>query len=397
MSYVPFARKYRPKRFSEVVGQDSLVKILRNGVRVKRISSAYLFFGPRGVGKTTLARILAKSLNCKNPREGEPCLECENCKEIERGSFPDLIELDAASNRGIDEIRDLKERITYRPVKGKYKVYIIDEAHMLTKEAFNALLKTLEEPPPNTLFILCTTEYEKIPPTIISRCQRFAFSRIEEGKVVSFLKEVCRRENIEYQEEALGQIAKLSEGCMRDALSLLDQASTYGEGKVSLKELEGLLGIVSEGKVFDFFKLLLKGKVREALDFLDELYERGINLQRFWENLESMVFDALLFKATGDAELLKKRPYLEEVKGSLSELLYLENLISRAKLELRTRPPLRAYKVSVIKTYLLKEVIPILSLNLKVEKPKDEERKKDFLEDVKERFSAKILKEENEG
>jgi len=186
--YIPFARKYRPKYFREVVGQEIPVRILKNAIKLNKISHAYMFSGPRGVGKTTVARILAKAVNCLNPSEGEPCGACENCLLIDKGTFPDLIEIDAASNRGIDDIRSLRESVNYTPMKGKFKIYILDEAHMLTKEAFNALLKTLEEPPPSTIFVLCTTEADKIPPTIASRCQRLMFSMVSKEKVVDYLE-----------------------------------------------------------------------------------------------------------------------------------------------------------------------------------------------------------------
>ena len=209
MVYIPFARKYRPKKFSEVVGQTAAVRTLKNAIKTNRVAHAYIFAGPRGVGKTTIARILAKVLNCLNPTpEGEPCGECEHCKAIDKGNFPDLVEIDAASNRGIDDIRQLKESVSYAPIKGKYKVYIIDEAHMLTKEAFNALLKTLEEPPPRTVFVLCTTELDKIIPTIQSSCQRINVKRIPEGLIVERLKEICSLEGIKYEENALRVIPK---------------------------------------------------------------------------------------------------------------------------------------------------------------------------------------------
>ena len=229
--YIPFARKYRPKTFSEVVGQEVPVRVLKNAIRLGKLSHAYLFAGPRGTGKTTIARILTKAVNCLQPKEGEPCGVCENCVAIDKGSFPDLIEIDAASNRGIDDIRSIRDAVSYAPIKGKYKVYILDEAHMLTKEAFNALLKTLEEPPPRTIFILCTTEYEKIIPTILSRCQRLIFSKLREDQIVENLKRICQKEGLECEEKALYMLAKLSDGGMRDAVSLLDQVSTYGEGR----------------------------------------------------------------------------------------------------------------------------------------------------------------------
>ncbi|EDP75425.1 DNA polymerase III subunit gamma/tau [Hydrogenivirga sp. 128-5-R1-1] len=359
--YVPFARKYRPKFFREVVGQEVPVRILKNAVKNDRVSHAYLFAGPRGVGKTTIARILAKSLNCLNPKEGEPCGECENCQEIDRGNFPDLIEMDAASNRGIDDIRALREAVSYTPIKGKFKVYIIDEAHMLTKEAFNALLKTLEEPPPRTVFILCTTEYEKILPTILSRCQRIIFGRVSDDKVIDYLKDICEREGLECEEEALKSIAQASEGCMRDAASLLDQASVIGEGKVTQEAVESFLGILSAEKVREFIRLLLNSDTDGAVRWLNELYRKGYNLSKFWDNLEEEIRRAILVRSLKDPFGVVENPEdYEEFKGyTLEALLYLENLVNRGKLEARSRPAIKAYELAVIKSTIIKDILSL--------------------------------------
>ena len=385
MTYIPFARKYRPKFFREVIGQEAPVRILKNALKNNRVAHAYLFAGPRGVGKTTIARILAKALNCKNPVDGEPCGECENCREIDKGIFPDLIEMDAASNRGIDDIRSLKEVINYRPIKGKHKVYIIDEAHMLTKEAFNALLKTLEEPPPNTTFVLCTTEYDKIIPTILSRCQRIIFSKVPKKKVIEYMKIICEKEGLECQEEALELLAVASEGCMRDAASLLDQASVYGEGKVTKEVVEGFLGILSKETVRKFLKHLLNSEVDEALSFLREISEKGYNLTRFWESLSEEVRNAILVKSLKNPEkLIEDWQDYEEFKSyPLEALLYVENVINRGTQEARTREPLWAYELAVIKTQIVKDILPVSQLGRVVVKEKEEVKQTEIKQEQK--------------
>lgn len=394
--YIPFARKYRPRKFSEVAGQEVPVRVLLNAVRQNRLSHAYLFAGPRGTGKTTLARILTRAVNCLNPKDGEPCGECENCLAIDRGSFPDLIEIDAASNRGIDDIRSIRDAVSYSPIKGRYKVYILDEAHMLTKEAFNALLKTLEEPPPRTIFILCTTEYEKILPTILSRCQRLIFSKLREEDIVSYLKMVCQKEGLDCQEEALRAIAKVSDGGMRDALSLLDQASTYGEGKVSSELIEEFLGIVSQERVRDFLRLLLNAQVDSALSFLREISLKGFNLLNFWDSLEEEIRTLILYKSLKNPELvIKVEDFHKEMEGvPLNALLYLEKVVNTARVDARTREFLKACELAVIKTTLIKDLVSLSELvsmlrsgvALKPEEEKVQEAQKEPTQEQKDPF-----------
>ncbi|WP_448587742.1 DNA polymerase III subunit gamma/tau [Thermocrinis sp.] len=361
--YIPFARKYRPKRFSELVGQEVASKVLLNAVRLGKLANAYLFAGPRGTGKTTTARILTRAINCLRPTDGEPCGECENCLAIDKGNFPDLIEMDAASNRGIDDIRALRDAVSYTPIKGKHKVYILDEAHMLTKEAFNALLKTLEEPPPRTLFILCTTEYDKILPTILSRCQRIIFSKLKEEDIVKFLKLICERENLRCEEKALYTIARISDGGMRDAVSLLDQTATFGEGEVKEEVIEEFLGILSQEKVRDFIKLLLAGDVDGALSFLRDIRDKGYNLSKFWDSVEEEVRALVIFRSLRDPEkVIKVEPFHREVSANLNSLLYLEKLINTARMEARTMDLFKACEIAIIKSSIVKDILSIEEL-----------------------------------
>ena len=264
--HITLYRKYRPKDFSEIAGESDIVKTLKNSLDNDRISHAYLFSGPRGVGKTTSARLIAKGVNClKNGISSSPCNECENCREIDNGSFIDLIEIDAASNRGIDEIRELKDKINYQPSKGRKKIYIIDEVHMLTKEAFNALLKTLEEPPEHVIFILATTEPDKILPTIISRCQRYDFKSLTYTEVKDKLSEICRGENVEIDEGSLGLIYESSGGSMRDAISILERVIiTYLGEKIDEDKCSKVIGITSKTLLKEFLGIVKGNRISEG-------------------------------------------------------------------------------------------------------------------------------------
>ena len=274
-------RKYRPQIFAEVVGQGIVTTILKNAVLGGKISHAYLFAGPRGVGKTTVARILAKAVNCLKPRDGEPETKCQNCKLVQEGRFLDLIEIDAASYTGVDNIREIIDHVKFTPSIGRYKVFIIDEVHMLSKAAFNALLKTLEEPPVHAIFILATTEIHKVPATIISRSQRFDFRRISEGDIRNLLYKVSVEEKVKIAPEALGLIARSAEGSLRDALSVLDQLLSLGEGKLGLLEVEEILGLTRTEYTQKFLDLLVAGRAAEAAAFVRTLAFEGKDLVLF--------------------------------------------------------------------------------------------------------------------
>ncbi len=322
MAYTAIPRKYRPQKFSEVTGQEFITETLRNAVATGRVAHAYIFAGPRGVGKTTTARIVAKALNCENPENGEPCNSCSQCVEITKGSHPDVIEIDAASNRGVDQIRELRESVHYAPVKGKRKVYIIDEFHMLTKEAFNALLKTLEEPPEHVVFILATTELDRIPPTILSRCQKFIFRKIPEEVIVKTLWEICQKEEVECEKEALKLIAVSSEGCMRDAESLLDQAIALGQGKVETKTVSEFLGILTGREVRELLSLGFRGEKEELKKRLKKLEIEGYNPVYISKQLIELV----------EREFTSVSDFSEE------ELTAAFEIISRGHRELQTHP-----------------------------------------------------------
>ncbi len=284
-------RKYRPKKLAELLGLESVAEILKNAARLDKIAHAYLFYGPRGSGKTTTARIIAKIANCEKRRndagfkkQGEPCNECSACLEIDSGRALDVVEIDAASNRGIDEIRDLKESVRVSPTAYSYKVYIVDEAHQLTKDAFNALLKTLEEPPAHAIFILATTEYEKIPATIASRTQRFQFKRLPLLTIVEKLKNIAEAEKIKISDEAVELIAAAAEGSFRDAESLLDQLASL-EKNIELDGVEKILGKVGFSRTAEMAEFLIKKDLVAALDYLAKINEGGHNLVQFTKDL----------------------------------------------------------------------------------------------------------------
>ena len=292
--YQALYRKYRPKTFDDVVGQSTIVKTLKNAIIKNRISHAYLFTGPRGTGKTSIAKIFAELVNCENPKNGIQCGDCVSCTQTINKKNTDIIEIDAASNNGVDEIREIRNKVSLVPSYGRYKIYIIDEVHMLTQGAFNALLKTLEEPPHHAIFILATTEPHKIPLTILSRCQRYDFGRISNEDIVKRLNDISKLEKIDIEEEALHEIAVLSDGGLRDSIGMLDQSISYSEGKIKLDDIDAINGTITKNKVDEFVNLIFSNRLTEILNLLGVYNRNGVNLYKFTEQLINFIENIIL-------------------------------------------------------------------------------------------------------
>ena len=301
MTYLVFARKYRPQAFDQLAGQEHITSLLKKAIEGNRIAHAFLFCGPRGIGKTSCARILAKSLNCQTGPTLIPCGSCFACQEITNGNSFDVIEIDGASNRGIDEIRTLRENVKFAPAYGRFKIYIVDEVHMLTTEAFNALLKTLEEPPEHVKFIFATTEANKVPATILSRCQRFDFKRISVETIMENLRSICTRENLKIDESALFAIAKAAQGSMRDALSILDQLSALGAEGIDSTDVYSMLGIVETELLFKLTDALIDKNCVECLNVFNEIIERGKDIKQLGKDLTEHFRHMMIIKIGGPA------------------------------------------------------------------------------------------------
>ncbi len=359
---------YRPKEFSELVGQTHIVRLLKAELSKGLTGHAYLFIGPRGTGKTTTARILARALNCEALKNGEPCGECHTCKAFDEGKFIDLIEIDAASNRGIDEIRELKERIEYNPAMGKQKVYIVDEVHMLTKEAFNALLKTLEEPPEYVTFILATTEPHKIPATIMSRCEKFEFRLGNQRDINTALKKIMESEGVKVDKKGLDLLVTHSGGSYRDAVSLLDTiVAATGDKELTFEEVQESLGLPDDTVVNSYILAIAEGKVSEALSTLEEVFSRGTNIPQFTKSVILTLRDCLLDKSV--AEEIGE-PVVAVSRARLTELIkLLLDAYSSQRLAFDHRLPLQLATVQMVQE---KGDLPVVIKQEVTPKPKPE-------------------------
>ena len=350
MAYQALYRKWRPQKFEDMVGQTAVTKTLKNAIIHHKTSHAYLFTGQRGTGKTSAAKIFAKAINCLNPQDGEPCNECLLCKGITEGTIGDVIEIDAASNNGVEEIRDIRDKARYAPTQATYKVYIIDEVHMLSTGAFNALLKTLEEPPKNVIFILATTEPHKIPATIISRTQRFDFRRITNDEIIQRLRYILEQEEIAYEEEALSVIARCANGGMRDALSLLDQVISFSDDKVSFEQAIQVSGSLTDDLMIEFVRLLTQQQAQAALLQLQDLLLLGKEASRLIEEWLEFSRDLLVAKQTGDM-IGRSEAFVEFAKEVEEAFLYrFMDALNQTQQEMRfTTKPTISLEVFTIK------------------------------------------------
>jgi DNA polymerase-3 subunit gamma/tau len=369
LEYLVLARKFRPQTFEDVAGQEHVVKTLRNSIGQGRVAHAFLFSGPRGVGKTSVARILAKSLNCEKGPTATPCNECSNCREITNGSSLDVREIDGASNRGIDEIRELRENVKFAPAAAKYKIYIIDEVHMLTREAFNALLKTLEEPPSHVIFIFATTESHKVPATILSRCQCYDFRRISLAEIAANLGRVAAAEGIKISPSALLWIAEAGDGSMRDAQSIFDQVISYAGMDIKDDDVEESLGLADRKYLFRISEAVLQRNAGACLIILEEAYLAGIDMKHFYQILVKHFRNLLLVKiADGSSSFDIAPEQIEKLKNQVQTISretlqrFVEILIAEEGSFLRSQEPRMKLETILVKMAYLEPIIPLAEI-----------------------------------
>lgn len=383
MAYQALYRTYRPSSFDEVVGQEYIVTTLKNAVKNGKIAHAYLFCGPRGTGKTSIARILAKAVNCEE--EDKPCNHCASCKMIEEGTHPDVIEIDGASYGNVENTREIIDKVKYAPLQGKYKIYIIDEVHMLSSSAFNSLLKTLEEPPSHAIFILATTDPQKVLPTIVSRCQRFDFGKVKRNDIAERIKYILKNEKITYEDAAVEEIAFLADGGMRDALSILDQVIAYAQDNVSLKDVYTIYGVTTPTTKYQLLKEVCDKNVKESLNISTTLIESGTDIKRLTNDLIEILKECVIYEATREADFLNsiELDHVQDMicKTDAKNLLAMIDVLNEARSQYRYASDIYSvFEVAILKMIYVSEVkenkeeLPLISSTTKPKIEKEEKK-----------------------